>query len=165
MRSWCRRGRPVLGLQRPLHWRQNELISGRNVLSLGILLETLMRWTPAVQQVFAQGAVVEPTRPVPEESRFAECTIPDNLQVVAKLEQNVRAIYHMSGVAMFGPGKQIHLYGSRGTMRVYFGERERVMIGHAGEDAMHEAEIPPELLRDAGGSKRNSSARFAEPSR
>lgn len=131
---------------RPLHWRQDENISGKNVLSLGILHETLMRWAPPVKQVYAQGAVVEESRPVPDESRMARCTIPDNLQIVAQFENNVRGMYHMSGIAMFGPGKQIHLYGSRGTIRVFFGDRERVMIGHAGEEAMHEAAIPADML-------------------
>ncbi len=131
---------------KPLHWRQDEKISGKNVLSLGILHETLMRWAPPVKRVFAQGAVVEEMRPIPEESRMAACTIPDNLQIVAQFENNVRGLYHMSGTAMFGPGKQIHLYGSRGTIRVHFGERERVMIGHSGEPAMHEAAIPEEML-------------------
>jgi len=131
---------------KPLHWRQDEKISGKNVLSLGILHETLMRWVPPVKKVYAQGAVVEETRPVPDESRMANCVIPDNLQIVAQFENNVRGLYHMSGVAMFGPGKQIHLYGSRGTIRIYFGERERVMIGHSGEAAMHEAAIPDDML-------------------
>jgi len=131
---------------KPLHWRQDEQISGRNVLSLGILHETLLRWVPPVKRLYAQGAVVEETRPLPEESRMARCTVPDNLQIVAQFENNVRGMYHMSGVAMFGPGKQIHLYGSRGTIRVLFGERERVMIGHSGEDAMHEAAIPEDML-------------------
>jgi predicted dehydrogenase len=131
---------------KPLHWRQDDKISGKNVLTLGIMHETLMRWAPPLQKVYAQGAIVEPLRPVPEESRMAKCTIPDNLQIVAQYENNVRGIYHMSGVAMFGPGKQIHLYGSRGTIRIYFGEREKVMIGHSGEDAMHEAAIPEEML-------------------
>ncbi|HVJ85459.1 MAG TPA: Gfo/Idh/MocA family oxidoreductase [Caulifigura sp.] len=131
---------------KPLHWRQDEKISGKNVLSLGILHETLMRWVPPVKRVFAQGTVVEETRPVPDESRMAKCTIPDNLQIVAQYENNIRGIYHMSGVTMFGPGKQIHLYGSRGTIRIYFGDRERVMIGHSGEEAMHEPAMPLELL-------------------
>jgi len=131
---------------KPLHWRQDDKISGKNVLSLGIMHETLMRWVPPVQKLYAQGAIVEPLRPVPEESRMANCTIPDNLQIVAQFENNIRGIYHMSGVSMFGPGKQIHLYGSRGTIRVYFGDREKVMIGHSGEEAMHEAAIPDDML-------------------
>jgi predicted dehydrogenase len=130
---------------RPLHWRQNPEISGKNVLSLGILHETLTRWTPPVEQVFAQQTVFEALRPVPEEARNAEVTVPDSLHIVARLAGGASAIYHMSGVALFGPGKQIHLYGSRGTIRILFGDRERVMIGHSGESAMHEAEIPPEL--------------------
>jgi len=130
---------------KPLHWRQNPEISGKNVLTLGILHETVSRWVPSVEQVFAQSTVFEALRPVPEEARNVEVTIPDSVHIVARLEGGARSIYHMSGVALFGPGKQIHLYGSRGTIRVHFGDRERVMIGHSGESAMHEAEIPKEL--------------------
>jgi len=130
---------------RPLHWRQNPEISGKNVLSLGILHETASRWVPPVEQVFAQSAVFEALRPVPEEARNVEVTVPDSVQIVAQLEGGARSMYHMSGTALFGPGKQIHLYGSRGTIRVLFGERERVMIGHSGDAELQEAEFPPEL--------------------
>jgi predicted dehydrogenase len=130
---------------KPLHWRQNAEISGNNVLSLGILHETLLRWVPPVEQVYAQGTVFEPLRPVPEESRNADVVVPDSMHVMARLEGGARVIYHMSGITMFGPGKQIHLYGTRGTIRATFGETEKVMIGHSGENAMHAAEIPPEL--------------------
>lgn len=130
---------------KPLHWRQNPELSGKNVLTLGILHETVSRWVPRVEQVFAQSTVFEALRPVPEESRNVQVTIPDSVHIVARLEGGARSIYHMSGITLFGPGKQIHLYGSRGTIRVLFGERERVMIGHSGESEMHEAEIPKEL--------------------
>jgi predicted dehydrogenase len=130
---------------RALHWRQNPEISGKNVLSLGILHETVTRWVPPVTQVFAEGTVFEALRPVPEEARNAEVTVPDSVQIVARLEGGARAMYHMSGVALFGPGKQIHLYGSRGTIRVLFGETERVLIGHSGEPGLHEIEVPSEL--------------------
>lgn len=132
---------------KPLHWRQDAEISGNNVLSLGILQETLLRWAPQAVQVFAMTELFEPTRPLPEESRFASATVPDSVQILAELQGGARAIYHFSGVILFGPGTQIHLYGSRGTIKVHFvnGE-EQVFIGRAEDAALSRLEIPSEEL-------------------
>ncbi|SFJ63137.1 Gfo/Idh/MocA family protein [Planctomicrobium piriforme] len=129
----------------PLHWRQDAEISGKNVLMLGILQETLMRWAPQPVQVFAQTELFEPTRPLPEESRFAEATVPDSVQILAELQSGARVIYHFSGVILFGPGVQIHFYGSRGTVKVHFvnGE-ERVYAGRGEDQELKEIEIPAE---------------------
>ncbi|MCA9052679.1 MAG: Gfo/Idh/MocA family oxidoreductase [Planctomycetaceae bacterium] len=128
----------------PLHWRQQKELSGNNVLSLGILHETAMRWSPSPTQVFAQTQLFEPERPIPDECRTEAVTVPDSLQVLTQLENGGRGIYHQSGIILGGPGKQIHLYGSRATIKVQFlpsGE-ERVEICFAGEQEMQPVEIP-----------------------
>lgn len=131
----------------PLHWRQDGEVSGNNVLSLGILQETLQRWTPEPVQVYSQRELFEPTRPLPEESRFADVTVPDSVQILAELRGGARAIYHFSGVVLFGPGLQIHLYGSRGTIKVHFVDgEERVWIGRAEDKQLSPLEIPAEDL-------------------
>lgn len=129
----------------PLHPRQDAEISGNNILTLGILHETLMRWVPDVVEVFAQTELFEPTRPLPEESKFVEATVPDSVQILAELKGGIRCIYHFSGVILFGPGLQIHLYGSRGTIKVEFvnGE-EKVWHGRAGDPGLQLLEIPKE---------------------
>jgi len=130
---------------KPLHWRQDAEISGNNVLTLGILQETLLRWAPQAVQVFALTELFEPTRPIPDESRFGNATVPDSVQIVAELQGGARAIYHFSGVILFGPGTQIHLYGSRGTIKVNFinGE-EQVFVGRAEDGELTCLEIPAE---------------------
>lgn len=132
---------------KPLHWRQDAEISGNNILTLGILQETLLRWAPQVVQVYAMTELFEPTRPLPEESRFAAATVPDSVQILAELQGGARAIYHFSGVVLFGPGTQIHLYGSRGTIKVHFvnGE-ERVFVGRAEDTQLSPLDIPAEEL-------------------
>jgi predicted dehydrogenase len=133
---------------RPLHWRQEESKSGRNVLSLGILHETVLRWTAQPTQVFAQSKVFEPARPVPEQCRVAEVNVPDSVQVLTQLPDGGRGIYHLSGVTLFGPGKQIHLYGSRGTIRLIFHPdgREQVSVGYACDSELQDVTIPDEQL-------------------
>lgn len=130
---------------KPLHWRQDAEISGNNILTLGILHETLLRWVPGPVRVMAQAELFEPNRPVPSESRYAEVTIPDSLQVLTELQGGARAIYHLSGAILFGPGMQIHLYGSRGTIKIDFNQSpERVWCGRAGDSSLEELEIPAE---------------------
>lgn len=129
----------------PLHWQQDAAISGNNMLTLGIMQETLLRWVPQAVQVFAMAELFEPTRPLPAENRFSNVTVPDSVQVLAELQGGARAIYHFSGVILFGPGVQIHLYGSRGTIKIHFinGE-ELIYVGRAGDKQLEQVEIPSE---------------------
>jgi predicted dehydrogenase len=132
---------------RPLHWRQEREKSGNNILSLGILHETALRWTSQPVQVFAQTQTFENLRPVPDECRVGEVTIPDSVQVLTQLPEGGRGLYQFSGVNLFGPGKQIHLYGSRGTIRVVFHPdgRESVALARAGDTTLQEVAIPKDL--------------------
>jgi predicted dehydrogenase len=130
---------------KPLHWRQDAELSGKNILTLGIMHETLMRWAPPPVQVFAQAETFEPTRPVPSENRYADVTVPDSVQILTEHKGGARGIYHFSGVILHGPGLQIHLYGSRGTMKVQFDKgQERLFVGRANDKELFEATIPPE---------------------
>lgn len=126
----------------PLHWRQDREISGLNVLALGILHESVLRWTPPPVRVFAQSTIFEPQRPNLNTSEYADVTVPDSVQVVTQLEGGARGLYHISGITLFGPGKQIHLYGSRGTIRVEFEPEERVLVGHHGDATLRPVDIP-----------------------
>ena len=123
----------------PIHWRQDREISGLNILSLGILHETALRWVPKPTRVLAQTAVFEPKRPDLEEGHYVDVTVPDHVQVLTELESGERGLYHLSGVSLFGPGKQIQLYGSRGTIKVEFTPQERVLVGRRGDDGLKEA--------------------------
>ncbi|WP_437185589.1 Gfo/Idh/MocA family protein [Planctomicrobium sp. SH668] len=130
---------------KPLHWRQCAKVSGNNILSLGILHETLLRWAPQAVQVFAMTELFEPTRPLPNENRFAEVTVPDSVQILAELQGGARAIYHISGVTLLGPGTSIHLYGSRGTIKVQFVDGQEVMyIGRSEDKELSKLDIPEE---------------------
>lgn len=129
----------------PIHWRQQQETSGLNVLSLGILHETLLRWVPPPVRVLAQTAIFEPKRPSLEAGHYVDVTVPDHVQVLTELENGERGIYHFSGVALFGPGKQIHLYGSRGTIKVEFEPEERVWVGRRGDPQLKLADPPAEL--------------------
>lgn len=128
----------------PLHWRQQRELSGNNVLALGIMHETVSRWIPETSQVFAQSRLFEPTRPNPDNSCVSDVDVPDSMQIVTQLQGGGRAIYHISGITLFGPGRQIHLYGSRGTVKIEFLSvgQERVTVGRAADESPRVVEIP-----------------------
>lgn len=127
-----------------LHWRQDAAISGFNVLSLGILHETALRWSPQPTRVFAQTQLFEPVRPNPAGAGTVAVTVPDSVQVLTQYANGARGIYHFSGTEIHGPGKQIHLYGSRGTIKVLFGERDRLFFGRRPDTELREIAIPAE---------------------
>jgi len=130
----------------PLHWRQEIDKSGYNVLALGILHETLLRWAPPPVSVFARTQTFTKTRPSGhgDAARPAEVTIPDSVQILTDLENGGRGLYHLSGVCRFGPGNQIHLYGSEATLRYEATPSERLLTGRVGEAQLLEFDIPPE---------------------
>lgn len=127
----------------PLHWRQDREISGVNTLALGILHEALIRWCPDPTRVFAQAGICAATRP-PGINNKTEATVPDSLQILTEIPAGngtARGMYHISGVTLFGPGNQIHLYGSRGTLKASFGPKEEIQIGQTGDAALQTLQL------------------------
>lgn len=129
-----------------LHWRQDSAISGVNVLTLGILHETVSRWIPQPTRVVAQTRIFEPSRPNPHGDGDLRVTVPDSLQALTQYAGGASGIYHFSGVDIAGPGKQLHLFGSRGTIKVVFGEHDEVSVARIGDKELRHVTIPPDKL-------------------
>jgi predicted dehydrogenase len=128
----------------PLHWRQDAKISGDNILSMGILHEAVLRWAPPPTRVWAQTATFGSTRPAGDGSGTLPVTVPDSVQIVTELENGGRGFYHLSGVCLFGPGHQIHLYGSEGTIKYEISPIERLLTARTGDSQLLEFEVPQE---------------------
>jgi predicted dehydrogenase len=133
----------------PLSWRQDVTLSGYNMLGLGILHETLLRWAPPPVRVLAQvhahiGMRIDP----PSGVRRAVGT-PDSVQVLAALANGARATYHCSGVTPFGQAMDIQLFGSDGVL-TYDLQRDVIRGGKRSQsppmklDELKEIPIPPE---------------------
>jgi predicted dehydrogenase len=100
----------------PLSWRQDAALSGYNSLTLGILHETVSRWTAPVVRVLAQVHAFVPTRIDPESGVRRPVGTPDSVQVLTVHEDGMRGVYQISGVTAFSPGMGVRLYGSEGTL-------------------------------------------------
>lgn len=101
----------------PLSWRQDASLSGLNMLTLGIVHETLLRWVPPPVRVLAQVHAHIATRIDPQSGVRRPVGTPDSVQVLTILENGARASYHFSGVTGFGQAAEIQLFGSEGVLR------------------------------------------------
>lgn len=126
----------------PLTWRQTAEYSGTNVLLMGIIHETLIRWVPDPVRVFAQTHAFTPQRPDPQTGKLIDVGTPDSVEILTLLPDGARAIYHLSGAIHFGPGVQIHLYGSEGAIKFLLDPHEHVLAGRRGESQLREVAIP-----------------------
>lgn len=104
------------GNDTPLHWRQDAALSGLNMLSLGIVHETVMRWTPPVVRVMAQVGAYIGHRLDPESGTRRPVSLPDTVQVMSLLANGGRASYQFSGVTPVGGGMSITLRGPDGML-------------------------------------------------
>src|SRR5262249_29100538 len=109
----------------PLSWRQDLSLSGFNMLTLGILHETLLRWVPPPVRGLAQVHAFIPARIDPESGVRRPVGTPDSVQVLAVLDNGARAVYRFSGVTPFGQGMGVYLYGSEGIIH-YDMKNERI---------------------------------------
>lgn len=134
----------------PLSWRQDASLSGLNMLNLGILHETLMRWVPKPIQVSAQAHAFVASRIDPYSGVRRAVETPDSVQVLAVLENGARASYHLSGTTPYGQGMGIHLYGSEGVLHYdlnadrIFAASRRDGTTTARREELREVPIPPE---------------------
>ena len=114
------------------------------MLTLGILHETLTRWVPGPMRVMAQTHAFTPGRHDPSTGMLLRVGTPDSVQVLTILPNGARGMYHVSGITRFGPGSQIHLYGSQGTLKYELAPGDRLWGGECGESELREIPVPPE---------------------
>jgi predicted dehydrogenase len=100
----------------PLHWRQDAALSGVNMLTLGIVHETLSRWMPQPVRVLAQCHAFTPRRIDPTSGQLRPVGTPDSVQVLTELPGGIRGCYQMSGATPFGQQATITLYGAKGVL-------------------------------------------------
>ncbi len=128
----------------PLGWRQMTKYSGFNMLGLGILHESSMRWTPPVRRVLASTARLIPARVDPETGQAAKVGTADSIQVITTYEGKAQGTYRLSGVLWHAAGSSIALFGSQGTL-VYDFKRDELRGARRDEPDLRPMPIPADL--------------------
>lgn len=114
----------------PMHWRQSADLSGINMLALGILHETLIRWIPDPAKVFASSKTFR-----------AAASRPDSVHILTELPNGARGLYHLSGVVHHGGEFTIELYGTHGTLK-YELNSDRLLAGRSTDGQLQEVSVP-----------------------
>jgi predicted dehydrogenase len=129
----------------PLGWRQQTRYSGFNMLTLGILHETALRWTAPPSRVIALASKLIPARSDPEKGgRVSRVGTPDSVQVLTAQTDGSRGTYRLSGVTWHGTGLAISLYGAEGTI-VYDLSRDVIQGARRKDPELKPLTIPENL--------------------
>ena len=137
----------------PLSWRQDAGLSGYNMLVLGILHETLLRWAAPPVRVLAQVHAHIATRIDPQSGVRRPVGTPDSVQVLAALANGARASYHCSAATPFGQAMDIHFFGSDGVLH-YDLQTDRIRGANRSQGATAKLDELPEIpipANKAGG--------------
>ena len=122
----------------PLHWRQRRDLSGLNIMTAGILNETVRRYAGHDRQVRAGSALFTPQRIDPATGQKRTVDVPESLGVISRLESGATAVYHVSSVARFGE-TSLEVYGTKGTFKL---SGDQCLVAGAGDSALKPLEIP-----------------------
>ena len=125
----------------PMHWRQDRDLSGYNILNMGIWYEAMIRWVGRATQVMAMSKITVPHRR-DDEGHWRSVTIPDTVDILARLANGGNAHLRFSACAGLSPGNEVWLYGTDGTIHV--DSQWRVYGGKRGDGELQEIANPPE---------------------
>jgi predicted dehydrogenase len=128
----------------PMGWRQMTRYSGFNMLSLGILYETMLRWLPPADRVLAYASKIIPQRLDPELGKVARVGTSDSVQVLTAHDSGACGVYRLSGVLWHEKTMSVAIYGSEGTI-VYDFLRDEIRAGSRTDECLAVHQIPEEM--------------------
>ncbi len=125
----------------PLGWRQMTKYSGFNMVNLGILYESVLRWVAPAKWVSAHASKLVARRIDPESGKAARVGTPDSVQVLTSHEDDSVGVYRLSTVVRHAQEMSVTLFGSEGTLRYDFAT-DTLEGAKAGQDALLPLAIP-----------------------
>jgi len=126
----------------PLHWRQDQSLSGFNMLNMGIWYEAMMRWVGPAARVSAMTSVAVPKRR-DGSGVTKQVTVPDHVDILVDLERGGIGHLRFSAVTALAPASEVWLFGTEGTLRVE-ADALKLWGGRQGTPALSEIPITAE---------------------
>jgi len=124
-----------------LDWRHNPEFSGINVLNVGAIYESMMRWLGPGNHVMAKTRVHVPTRR-DERGASRPATIPDHVEVLYELGNGAPVHMTFSETTGLSRGNDTWIFGTEGTLHV--DNEQRIFVGRRGDRELAEHPNPPE---------------------
>ena len=103
----------------PMTWRQDQALSGHNIMTLGIHYEALLRWfqEDAVVDVVS-GEIFSEMRKSAD-GGFKKSSIPESITVLGHYPSSkTRLLIHLSGLETSLPRNEIRINGTKGGLRL-----------------------------------------------
>ena len=126
----------------PFHWRQNQLLSGYNAMSMGIWYEQLMRYVGPASKVSAMTKVCVRQR-LDENGVMRAVSVPDHINVICQMACGAQADLSWSSVSGLQKGNELWLLGTEGTLNLR-GAPNVLYGGRKGDTELSEIPIPAE---------------------
>jgi predicted dehydrogenase len=123
-------------------WRRERRHSGNNVMTLGILYESVARWLGHATEVSASLRTFASTQAGPDGTPIA-ADVPDVAAVIAGFPGGVVATFAVAGYGRPDPVNGATLVGTAGVLRVDMAGA-RLELASAGATAFEEVPIPDE---------------------
>jgi predicted dehydrogenase len=100
-------------------WRQDKSLSGNNILTMGIMHETVQRWMhDEPEWLLADGVTFQKARCYAGDAESQEVEVPDSISILGRFQQTrARLVYHFSGVESGKPRMEFRINGSKGALR------------------------------------------------
>ncbi|MCH2525155.1 MAG: Gfo/Idh/MocA family oxidoreductase [Dehalococcoidia bacterium] len=100
-----------------MHWRNDRIVSGYNILNMGIWYESLMRWVGPASSVYASGSVTV-NRRYDNDGTMRPVTIPDHVEIICDMAIGAKAHFTFSAVTGMDNKNGLWIFGSNGTLYV-----------------------------------------------
>ena len=123
----------------PLTWRQSRELSGNNIMSMGIINETIRRYAGHEKSVMAHGKVFTEERK-DENGQMLAVQVPESLGIVAEHEGGTMTVYHFSTVAHLGESGVLEFFGTKGSFKY---ENGQAWIAEAGDREFRALDVAP----------------------
>jgi predicted dehydrogenase len=128
--------------QKTLHWRRNKVFSGMNIMTLGIIYESILRWLPPAQWVKAEAQIFNDKAIDPESGKTIRIEIPDYLSVQIGLQGNISGTFLISEAGSHGNKPSIKIFGEKGTLSLDFVPEGTLYMGLRHQPQLQEVPIP-----------------------
>ena len=124
-----------------LHWRRNKKYSGTNIMVLGIVYESLLRWFGPAESVNAQARFITKRALDPDSGSEAEMEIPDFLNVQMEMRNGMLGSLSMSEHDLHADPPHIKIFGSGGVLYYEFKVDGKLFYGPKNNSEMKEVSI------------------------
>ncbi|MBM85510.1 MAG: hypothetical protein CMM47_05765 [Rhodospirillaceae bacterium] len=131
----------------PPHWRHERVLSGNNIMSMGIWYEAMMRWVGPASTVYAIGQSVVNHR-LDTNGRRITMAIPDHLDVMCRLMQGGQMRFNVSTVIGDSPSQvDLLIFGTEGTIRLHQDPKKEMalLVGKRGGSGLKPVKIRPSM--------------------